>query len=416
MSNIRNLSLRRRVAIGAMGVVLVLTSLAAPADAGPKKSKKADGPTELVVKVRWGSDPALVMADLDATIVDTLVSSRRVLLVEVDDSDAKKAIKRLEGDRRIKWAEQNFVGGAPEGDGFHAWRGQTRPKAAVAKDRTTQPVVSELDLVDVHKSATGAGVKIAILDTGIDASHPDLAGHVKRRLDLIDGDFNPDDVGNGIDDDGDGQVDEAVGHGTHIAGIVRLVAPDATILSYRVLDSDGRGTVFGVAEAIRHAVDDGADVINLSFGSKDKLDSTVLKDAIKYAKDSQVIIVAAAGNEGSGHKRYPAADGDVVAVGAYDISADELAKFANHGKWVKFAAPGTNITSTVPDGRYATWSGSSMAAPFVSAQVALLLEVNPNDPPKEIMKLIGDTATKAHGKKIEKGFIDLSESINKARR
>ncbi|MBN4047384.1 S8 family serine peptidase [Acidimicrobiaceae bacterium AH-315-P05] len=405
-------STRRKIGASIVAALLILTTIAVPAEAKVKKDKKAKSvPVELVVKVRWGSDPEEVARDLGARVIETLIGSRRVVLIEVDDTDPKKAAKRLAEDSRIIWAEQNYVGSAPEAEHFHAWPSETRPRAATRAQWIDQDAVSSLDLVAAHQISTGEGVTIAILDTGVDVSHPDLAGFVKRRADLIDGDFRPDDVGNGLDDDGDGLIDEAVGHGTHIAGILRLVAPDAELLAYRVLDSDGQGTVWGVAEAIRHAVDSGADVINLSFGTSKKIESKVLKDAIKYAAQNDVIIVAAAGNDGSGKKRYPAAESAVLAVGAYNAQTTEAARFASHGKWVTVAAPGVDIASTVPGGGYATWSGSSMAAPFVAGQVALLIEANPNLSAKQLTDLVKRNTWKLKGKKGTEAM-DLFASLN----
>jgi len=393
--------------------VLVLAAVATvPANAHHKN--KEDKTVQVVVKVQWGHDPASVAADLDAELIDVLLGGRRVILVETNDKDVKAAVKRLTKDKRIVWAEENEVGSTPEGDRFHAWPSETWPREANSLDRNTQPAVTALGLDAAHALATGKGVTIAVLDTGVDASHPALKGKVKRRLDVIDDDFDPDDVGNGLDDDGDGHVDEAVGHGTHVAGAILLAAPEAKVLAYRVLNSDGQGTAFGVAEAVRHAVDEGADIINISFGADKKIDSTVLKDAIKHAKDSGVLVVAAAGNSSSDKKRYPAADAEVVSVGAYDPAKNELAKFASHGKWVTVAAPGVDITSTIPGGGYATWSGSSMAAPFVSAQAALLLSVDHDLSLSELIKLIKDNTDKLKGKKLDKGAVDYLRSIEKA--
>ena len=207
-----------------------------------------------------------------------------------------------------------------------------------------------------------------------------------------------------------------VGGSYAIAGAILLAAPDATILAYRVLDSDGQGTVFGVAEAIIHAVDNGADVINVSFGAGEKFDSTVLKDALDYAKDHDVLIVAAAGNASTDDKRYPAAEKDIISVAAFDSSRGELASFASHGKWVTVAAPGVDITSTVPGGGYATWSGSSMAAPFVAAQAALLISLEPDVDLKDLEKYIRDTTRKINGKKIEKGAIDFDKALDRIKK
>jgi subtilisin family serine protease len=184
-----------------------------------------------------------------------------------------------------------------------------------------------------------------------------------------------------------------------------------------VLDSDGRGSVFLVAEAIYDATTRGADVINMSFGTPDQLDSTVLKEAVDVARHAGVVFVGAAGNDGSGSKHFPAAMDGVLAVGALDGSGDSLADFSAHGDWVDLAAPGVNITSALPCG-YGTWSGTSMAAPFVSGEAALLLSAGklaggkPRTP-DQIGHDICDGADKVRGLSVHAGTVDLLRSLSR---
>ncbi len=407
---------RRRIAAGvAVGALAASISIAPIAGAGPKKKDKVEAPVQLVVKVNWGQDPAEVASGLGADLVDTLILSRRIVLLEFDVKDEKAALKLVEKDSRVSWAEPNYVGSSAEAERFHAWPSETPPQTSTQEQWENQPGLATLGLDAAHQISTGSGVQVAVLDTGVDAAHPALAGKVVPKFDFIDDDNMPDDTGNGLDDDGDGFVDEAAGHGTHVAGIVHLLAPAAEIYSYRVLDSDGQGTVFGVAEAITDAVDSGADVINLSFGTDHKLKSKVLKSALDYAKANNVIVIAAAGNDGSDKARYPAAEGSVLAVSAVDAARTEFASFASRGKWVTVAAPGVDITSTVPGGGYATWSGSSMAAPVVAGQAALVKQLQPDISHKDLAKLIGDNTTKLNGKnnKDDPGLLDLAASLEK---
>jgi type VII secretion-associated serine protease mycosin len=219
--------------------------------------------------------------------------------------------------------------------------------------------------------ATGAGVTVAVIDTGVDAEHPDLAGKVLTGYDVLKGTA--------------GGTTDGNGHGTHVAGIIGAVtgngagvagvAPDAEILPVRVFGSDGAGFMSDVAEGIVWAADHGADVINLSLGSPSKL--TALTEAVTYARNKGATVVAAAGNERADGSpvSYPAADAGVIAVAATDAN-DRVTKFSNAGSYVDLAAPGSAVLSTYPTaltgGEYAAMSGTSMASPQVAGVVALL--------------------------------------------
>jgi subtilisin family serine protease len=208
----------------------------------------------------------------------------------------------------------------------------------------------------------------------------------------VDDDPNPSEVQNGRDDDGDGAVDESYGHGTFVSGVVAMTAPGARIMPMRVLDSDGRGNLFVVAEAITDAVNAGADVINLAFGTDTKPEATLLKDAIKLARARGVVITASAGNESSTAEQYPAALGEILAVSALRADLQQLALFSNSGDWVDVAAPGVLVVGPVPGGRYAYWNGTSVAAPFVAGQAALIRSRQPRlDANKVIDAITGST-------------------------
>ena len=161
-----------------------------------------------------------------------------------------------------------------------------------------------------------------------------------------------------------------MGHGTHVAGIAALVAPEAGLLIGRVLDADGRGDIFSVAAGIAWATTQGASVINMSLGMLGT--STVLEYALAQADSLGVVCVAAAGNNaGETPIEYPASSAHVLAVAAIDES-DRAATFTSYGSFVAISAPGVNIRSAFTGGTYALWNGTSMAAPFVSGSVALL--------------------------------------------
>jgi subtilisin family serine protease len=218
------------------------------------------------------------------------------------------------------------------------------------------------------------------------------------------------DVAEGIDSDSDGIADSAVGHGTFVSGLVALVAPRARILPARVLDSDGTGNMFAVAEAIVDAVHAGARVINLSFGTPEAVSSKVLEEALKVAEDHKVVVVSAAGNTASTAPHFPASANKVCGVAALG-AGDRLASFSNRGPWVEVAAPGERLVGPMPGGGYASWSGSSMSSALVSGQAALLRAIDPKADADNTIDNIEATARRLSGDVVEYGAIDIPRSL-----
>jgi thermitase len=220
---------------------------------------------------------------------------------------------------------------------------------------------------------------VAVIDSGVSLSHPALAGHLLAGRDFVDADLIADEEPGG----------SGWGHGTHIAGIIAHIAPDAQILPVRVLDPQGRGNSFDVASALEWAVGQGADVINLSLGGD--TDSRLLHEAVQWTIDQGVVVVAAAGNSASSLPHYPAAYAPVVAVTGVDGEGVK-ASFANYSsEWVDVAAPSVGITSTIvgPEGDgYAGWSGTSMATAFVSGALALERQLYPGASVAELAEMV----------------------------
>lgn len=207
-------------------------------------------------------------------------------------------------------------------------------------------------------------VVVAVIDSGVDYNHEFL----KDRVEIT-----------RINTTSDGTRNDCMdysGHGTQVAGIIADSTPENVVIKpYRVLDSYNNGTFVSVAAGINCAVDDGVDVINLSLGFYE--DSKVLREAITYALESDIVVVGAAGNDATDTPFYPASYPDVLKITAVN-SQFYAANFTNFGDDVNFAAPGVRIKTTKAGGGYTTVSGTSFAAPFASAEAALIRAVLPN--------------------------------------
>jgi thermitase len=208
-----------------------------------------------------------------------------------------------------------------------------------------------------------ASVPVAVLDTGVQASHPDLAGKVVAAKNFT----------------SSTTLDDVYGHGTHVAGIAAAVSNNSTgvaglgwnvtVMNAKVLGDNGSGSLSSVAQGVTWAADNGARVINMSLGGTTA--SSTLDDAINYASNKGVVVVAAAGNNASSAPFYPAYSTNVIAVAASN-EWDQLAPYSDYGTWVDMAAPGSNIYSTLPGSTYGNRSGTSMASPHVAGLAALV--------------------------------------------
>ena len=223
---------------------------------------------------------------------------------------------------------------------------------------------SILGIPDVWRLTQGEGVKVAILDTGVDTDHPDLADAIIESKDF---------TGDGIEDEN--------GHGTHCAGVVgaRLngvgfvgVAPKSELMIGKVLDNSGSGAYSWISEGIYWATESGANVISMSLGGAGS-DAELYK-AIQFALFHGVFIVCAAGNEGSlfaNSVGYPGRYGGVITVASHDSNGNPSG-FSSRGGEVDVMGPGSDIWSTYKKGGYAELSGTSMATPFVAGLAALI--------------------------------------------
>ena len=305
-------------------------------------------PGRLIIKFKNGLTDQLEKANLQKL---DLVHSEKLRLehtyvIAAESQKVGDILSKLAATKQIEYIEPDFVAQAlevPNDPDFSREWGLTKIQAPGAWSVT-------------H----GSGIKIAIVDTGI-ANHPDLQSKIVARSNFT------------TDTDSDGN-----GHGTHVAGIAAAATNnnlgvagagyDSQLLSVKVLSNTGQGYYSWIASGITWAVDNGAQVINLSLGGS--YDSKTISDAISYAWSKGVVIVAAAGNSNNSNPVYPAYYDKVIAVGATDTS-DKKAWFSNYGNWVDVAAPGVGIFSTYRND-YAEASGTSVATPFVSGVAALI--------------------------------------------
>jgi subtilisin family serine protease len=374
------MTLKFSVAIVRFSTVLLLASSATPTAPEAPGADCGGTRAEIVVKVEAGHRLDEILAAYPVERVGPLLESHNLFQLRATDpgycGDYKwsdQLADTVKHHPAVDYAESQLRSDLSDGR-FHAWPdGDPDDAGTDPVAWTSQPAVTQLRLPDAHLISRGAGAVVAVLDTGVEATHPALAGRLLPGYDYVDDDASPEEMTNAIDDDDDGATDESYGHGTFVSGTVALVAPEAQIIPMRVLDSDGRGNAPVVAEAIADAVASGADVINMAFGSPLKPLNNRLRDAIKRARERGVLVVASAGNEGGREESYPAAMVECLAVGAETADRQDWASFSNRGSWVDVTAPGTAIVGPFPGGRYARWNGTSVAAPLVSGQTALIV-------------------------------------------
>jgi len=235
-----------------------------------------------------------------------------------------------------------------------------------------------------NKTMGNPSILVAVIDTGVDYNHSDLApNYAPLGFDWVNNDNDP------MDDHG---------HGTHVAGIVASVINNMVgtagiaqvrIMAEKGLNQSGEGYADDLANAISHAVDQGAQILVMSWGSNSS--SVLINRAVKYAYRKGALLVGAAGNDASSQKIYPAAYDEVMAVSATD-KLDNAASFTNYGDWIEIAAPGVNIYSTIRYNGYGYMSGTSMAAPHVAGVAALIWSVFPELSRDQVRQRLRETA------------------------
>ena len=363
--------------------------------------------TNIIVQTTNGADINSIAASLGGTVLDSMPGGAYLLSVaSMPTGPLPKGVESIEQNTLLILPRfKGAVLSASPGSGTLPW---------YANQPAMQLVRSEL----ARTRSTGRGVIIADINAAIDVSHPALRGHLTGGYDFVGSGSPRTRVGATLDQATSSYLDQSTasfldqstasfldqstasfldqstasfldqstasfldsgsaghGHATMVAGIMVAIAPDALIMPLRAFDDSGTGDAFQVAKAIRYAVRNGAQIINLSLGLSDQ--SKTVQAAIAFAAANNVIVVASAGNSDSAASQYPAVLPGVLGVAAADRN-DLKATFSNYGESVFVTAPGVNIVTAYPGNGYAVASGTSFSAAFVSAEAALIRSLTAN--------------------------------------
>ncbi len=398
-------SLRRLSCLLAALILGPLTALHARHEAGDFRAE------ELVCKMEPGFSVDTVNNTYGTTVMGFVQQTGCYLLRTQFGQDPESLALEISELPGVQYCGANYYLDAPEP--FQL----SQPFLDVegAGDYEMQSAATVLNLTTVHTLAEGGDVKVAIIDGGVNLYHPEFtekSGGVNSGWDFVDGDSMANDEPGGA----------GSGHGTFVAGVVRLVAPASHIYAYRVLDTAGRGDGYTVTKALLQAIEDGCKVVNLSLGMVGR--HHALDDALKYAESQDITLVTSAGNDSTESDLvfpFPAKKASCLTVAALD-SLKVKADFSNYGLKVDICAPGTRIYSPFLDTSYAWWDGTSFAAPFVTGLAALIYSIDSTITWEEVHFIIDETATNVDSLnpglegKLGQGLIDMVAALEVAAR
>lgn len=347
--------------------------LAAPGSAGARAGDEFV-PNQLVCRTLTPEVIDTIDNQYGTSVLSYLPLGHSYLLQTQPGTDVEALAAELSLWPNVAYCEPNYLLDAPEP--------VQSSQPFLDENRTgsleEQPAALTLNLAAAQTTSTGQTVGVAVIDAGVTMTHPAFDGAVVSGFDYVDMDTSAIDPGG-----------TAAGHGTFVAGVVTLVAPEANVRSYRVIDTSGSGAGYTVAEAVLQAVQDGCRVINLSLVMNTK--HSTLDEAIEYAHHQGVLVVAAAGNDSSEVERFPAIDSYVLGVAGLD-SLNHKADFSNFNGKLDVCAPATRIYAPFADTSYAWWDGTSFGTPFVAGLAALLWEIYPDATVGDIIEAITQTA------------------------
>jgi thermitase len=353
----------------------------APINASPTPNKKSG---QLIIKFKSTITESTIKKKLKDYNIRILYSidELSVLVVEVPKGKEDAILSSLKKEHIITYAEPDYI---------YRYDSQDEQKDSSTSAAIISTVAKQQwNLIQIHafeawNMSRGTGVKVGIIDSGFEIDHPALAGKILDTQDFS----------------GENSLKDIIGHGTRVAAIIAGtsstsdgaigVCPDCQLLLAKLGANISSATV---AKAIMWATKKGAKVINLSVITEGY--SNLTKEAINYAWDKGVVIVAAAGNGGTSQQAYPAAYNNAVAVAAVDEN-DEKASFSNFGDWVMIAAPGVNIYTSQKNGLYGYTSGTSISSPIVAGVAGLIWASKYGTSNQAVVQRLCNTADKING-------------------
>jgi subtilisin family serine protease len=426
--------MRSRLLLSLAAIALVVAVLRAGGDG-----------QDVIVELKEGHDIKEVNDDNGTRTVRSL-ANKGISLIRIDPRDNDELVlKRIQNDPAVQnaevnrpvkltWARLANVSPALVQDMMALLDGETMTSfngAIVLKAYAEQRAMNLISADQVRQVSTGAGVRVAYIDTGVDPMHPALRPWLEPGIDVVrrrsasELDGLSRDMMTLLDQDmmsllnqdmmalldhklifllnqpfasilnsaaGFSTFPPAFGHGTLVAGAIHVVAPDARIVPIKAFDAYGKTTMFSLIESVHNAIDLDADVLNMSFSTTENSD--IFRKAVDTARHAGITIVASAGNDArDGKGVFPAGYTGVYSIAATDFN-DRLASFSNYGTGVAATAPGAYVISTVPGGKYAAAWGTSFSAPMVSGAMALL------------------ASTRGHGKSNPARVINTADSID----
>jgi thermitase len=345
-------------------VSAILVSVCTPAVQAQSVDKR------VIVQLKSGTSLSQFVQAYNARSVRTLEGTRTYLIESVNGESADNLVARLAADSRKVYAEANYkasrMAANPSwmyadpswmyADPSWMYADSALMQQSLAKAKN-QWAFQNIRLAQAHSVSKGAGIKVAVVDSGVFVGHPHLAGKILPGRNTIA--HNSD-------------VTDETGHGTFVAGIIGLVAPEAKIIPVKVLGADNSGSPSATAQGIRWAADNGAHIINVSLGTYYR--SSELDEAVRYARENKgALVIASVGNDNSTNQRFPGSSEKAFSVAA-TTEQNRKANFSNYGEdaWVRVVAPGVNIYSLSHQGGYLYGNGTSFSTPIVSGIAALV--------------------------------------------
>nr|WP_257823120.1 S8 family peptidase [Salipaludibacillus agaradhaerens] len=350
----------------AIALMFVFSATPGFASGDSTDRNSGSGTKEYLVMFEEDSADMSVMKSIGISQSNILYEFELLPVLHVELSETQ--VNSLENHPQIKTVEENA-------------------EAKAYQQQTPWGITRVQGIAAQSQGYTGNNVKVAVLDSGIDRSHPDLSANVRGGYSVF----------------GDSPYNDGNGHGTHVAGTVGAVnnnigvigvAPQADLYAVKVLNNSGSGSYAGIAQGIEWSINNGMDIINMSLGGSSS--SSILEQYCNLAYNRGLLVVAAAGNSGTAAGNtntvgYPARYNSVIAVAATN-SNNVRGNFSSTGPTLELSAPGVSVLSTTPGGNYASYNGTSMASPHVAGVAAQVWQARPNLSNAQLRQILNASA------------------------